>query len=122
MDTSEQFIRMADCEEIQADYDWNIGDNYAYPDEGGALQTVIGSGMPTNRWSTAIWLPRQDQLQAMLDNEIAINLLYKFHHFYNTKSDYPTMEVSLSMEQLWLAFIMFELHSKKWDGDKWAIA
>lgn len=27
--------------------------------------------------------------------------------------------VAHSMEQLWLSFVMYELHSKKWDGDKW---
>ena len=65
-----------------------------------------------------LWLPRQEDLQEMIGEEYAINLLYSFHRFYNVKTDYPPSHL-MSMEQLWLAFAMNTLHSKQWDGEEW---
>ena len=50
--------------------------------------------------SPSIWLPRQDQLQGMVEYTVGVN---KFN----------------SMEQLWLAFVMSEKYNKKWDGKDW---
>ncbi len=63
-----------------------------------------------------IWLPRQDQLQEMLwqgldEYEHWIQKLYDFI------LDLPFEP--MSMEQLWLAFIMKEKYNKIWDKDKW---
>jgi len=53
-----------------------------------------------------------------LPNELAIDLHYRLHCFLK---DYtPTAFCNdNSMEQLWLAFVMKELHGKALAGDKW---
>ena len=80
-------------------------------------------GDTTGRIKKLIWLPTQSQLQGMVEDEetkgYAINLLYKFHRFYNTKGDYPSGLVFTSMEQLWLAFVLKEKYNKTWNGSEW---
>ena len=72
-----------------------------------------------------IWLPRQDQLQEMVSDQIGLWVMLEwicqFQQGYfakpNTEERYePNVD---SMEQLWLAFVMKEKHMKTWDGDKW---
>ena len=76
-----------------------------------------------------IWLPRQDQLQGMVyesykmdvtDSPYLRNLtmLRDIHEFtqMNRKNNISQL---VSMEQLWLAFVMKEKYSKIWDGEKW---
>ena len=64
-----------------------------------------------------IWLPRQDQLQEMLDCE-TYELLDMCSEsdgiMWQALHDYAS-----SMEQLWLAFVMKEKYNKTWDKDKW---
>lgn len=64
-------------------------------------------------------LERQDQLQEMVssvvgDTTIDAFMLHSFLPFCHAE-----MTLWGSMEQLWLAFVMKELHSKIWDGDNW---
>ena len=86
-----------------------------------------------------IWLPRQEDLQKMLgyDFEKLVKKFWKsFARFseYEGASFFPpewahddTFGVSQSktwikfnsMEQLWLALVMFELHGKVWAGEEW---
>lgn len=95
-----------------------------------------------------IWLPRQDQLQEMVrDNLMPFMLLGKIQAQVNpalnlklgrdvTISDFEYEkqcdELSnrlfrqqnyyrqfISMEQLWLAFVMKEKHNKVWNGEEW---
>ena len=67
---------------------------------------------------TCIFLPRQDQLQEMIDwsgfSYIVSMQCYKIDAFYRTLNYFPD-----SMEQLWLAFVMHKKHGKRWDGEKW---
>lgn len=58
-----------------------------------------------------IWLPRQDELQDMLPYQI-IAKIKKFCESFNTN-------LTDSMEQRWLKFVMFELHKLLWSGEKW---
>lgn len=111
MDTLEQYIKMCDCEEIQ-DYAPII-----YPDLGEG-KNYYGY-ITTDKISRKIWLPYQDQIQEMFFGK-KINLRHSdivdgFYKFYRTA--YAT-EFN-SMEQLWLAFYMYEKHQKVWDGGKW---
>ena len=67
-----------------------------------------------------LWLPRQDQLQEMVEWKRLEQLQDTFIGFDNRqpwagKAD----STPPSMEQLWLAFVMKEKHDKTWDGDKW---
>ena len=72
-----------------------------------------------------VWLPRQDQLQAMLyparykekyDMCSAFAARCTFSVFNAFISDKPDV---MSMEQLWLAFVMIELHQKRWHNGEW---
>lgn len=68
---------------------------------------------------TAIWLPRQDESQDMIvkvvDYETAAILESKFHKFLVWLDEWDF----ISMEQLWLAFVMKEKYNKVWDGKEW---
>ena len=126
MDTSKQYIKMCEkAREVQRRWVTKEGDVYSW------LETRFSVEIPRiDRWcegcaeergltmpNNAIWLPRQDQLQEMVGEEYAINLLYDFHRFYNTKEDYPSQFTS--MEQLWLAFVCKEKYQKIWKNEKW---
>lgn len=63
-----------------------------------------------------IWLPRQDQLQEILKYQLG-GMIMLFHEWIE-KSVFPD-NTHDSMEQLWLAFVMKELHNKVWNGEEW---
>ena len=68
-----------------------------------------------------VWLPTQDQLQDMID----MQWFSKFHLFYAfANGEYPVhpyLAIShfKTMEQLWLAYVMKEVHGLYWDGNSW---
>lgn len=74
--------------------------------------------------SAYIYLPRQDQLQEMLQFECG--LTEKHHRFYeyiqNMNYDREQFaspfQLLESFEQLWLAFVMHEKYGKVWDDGK----
>jgi len=65
-----------------------------------------------------VWLPRQDQLQGMLNDNI--NQVVKQQgidnclHFVDI-----TQMLSMSWEQLWLCLVMLTKYNKTWDGSDW---
>ena len=65
----------------------------------------------------------QDQLQEMVGG--LYDLHYKFHEFLDDWLGWELMKYDLtvdyftSWEQLWLAFVMLEKHSKEWNGEDW---
>jgi len=82
-----------------------------------------------------LWsLPRQDQLQAMLEHRPLKDrdpvdwfcygvpgYLYSDDFGYGEEDD---IEIAYygqftSMEQLWLAFVMLTLYNKRWNGEDW---
>jgi len=132
MDCGEVYIKMCEkAEEIQKiKPEWNLeGDDgeWWYPND-------------NKREVNHIWLPRQDQLQAMVMSSgmdvtthdcFAVSLLgNRFHDFcereYNKlrlylRSQYIGVVVGLcfaSFEQLWLAFVMKERFGKIWNAEK----
>ena len=121
MDTSKEYIKMcADAVEIQSR--WNIkgkcyGDFFANSYK---ITQVLTPMMWLDDREQYIWLPRQDQLQEIInlncfdcvlvyDNE---NQEWKMFYFQSTFR-------GKSPEQLWLAFIMKERFNKTWDGNTW---
>jgi hypothetical protein len=87
------------------------------------------------RGKTDVFLPRQDQLQEMVlptireryDNKVILgHTLDDIGRVANWLTDIFLMKVrehglkSNSMEQLWLAFLMWERYQKRWDGGDWA--
>lgn len=68
------------------------------------------------------WLPRQDQLQAMITADMfGWQVIYEkdkldfFWNFVTVKTEYK----NISFEQMWLVFVMREKYSKKWNGGGW---
>ena len=137
MDTSETYIGMCEgAREIQAlkpDEDSKEGrDDHSYSslfylpvdevfgllhwdnDEG---HWMIGDYHDNT--DRAIWLPRQDQLQAMIKDKY-FQLGDMAYFFWSWIKSNIQVELGLSsMEQLWLAFVMSEKFEKIWDGGKW---
>ena len=72
-----------------------------------------------------VWLPRQDQLQEMIwdklwtycSNKVS-SLSWGVYDFYLHNEESPIPD---SMEQLWLAFYMYEKHSKYWTRQGWSL-
>ena len=131
MDTSKQNILM--CEkavEIQAS--WKIADIDIIVYGSGEVDSVCVDCLGYDHWAevrlTAIWLPRQDQLQEMViafwKEQDCINkytvLVDEFYQFVFEKEIDYTMQFK-SMEQLWLAFVMLTIYNKKWIEKDWII-
>ena len=145
MKNKEQYIKMCDTPVIQQliDHDqshvFGMGDFYATSELG------VGNVGIDPYWANIdhpLWLPSQDQLQEMLGTG---NEIYSFATWCNPETaclqgdrkagmfnhEYCSICIEnrnykrrtfTSMEQLWLAFYMFEKYSKVWDGDKWVSA
>ena len=97
MDTSETYIKMCSCNEIQ--------ENTAYLLDGNDFRSPDG-----------IWLPRQDQLQEMVDiSDWRFKLVNCASFLADNFGSFATME------QLWLAFVMKEKYHKIWNGEDWII-
>ncbi len=71
-----------------------------------------------------VWLPRQDKLQRMVENDWE-DCLYRFINYVKTnEKNFPIYEINIninSMEQLWLAFVMAEKYNKTWNGKEWIL-
>ena len=138
MDTSTEYIKMCEkATEIQKLFQALEGDWYfcrctdikEYPHGYGLM--ILSHGDPDIvsefliKSPTDVWLPRQDQLQAMLDGDFwsqfcDINYWTETDRFeiYDTKD--PIDRISLkSFEQFWLAFVMSEKFNKFWNGNDW---
>jgi hypothetical protein len=130
VDTSEQYIKMCDCPEIQDGWKPKPGD---FTSEGIVMYLYCSPLYMGVRTDTAeifriikegekvIWLPRQDQLQEMAypDGKMAIDQLGNVVSWFNHIARSYVWQFGESREQLWLAFVMWEKFSKKWDGEKW---
>uniref|UniRef100_A0A6M3JRW3 Uncharacterized protein n=2 Tax=viral metagenome TaxID=1070528 RepID=A0A6M3JRW3_9ZZZZ len=73
-------------------------------------------------WSeSCIWLPRQDQLQKMVkrgEGRLRFWVLSDLFSFLITSTTEYIAKL-MTMEQLWLAFVMKEKFNKVWDGEEW---
>ena len=73
----------------------------------------------------ALWLPRQDQLQKIIepDNARVYSLtsivMERQYHDYTKNAMGIAPELFYSMEQLWLAYIMKEKFHKVWNEEEW---
>lgn len=108
MDDSKQFIKQCEkAEEVQEQWAVYIGNNW-YVQSGGCVMLF-----DTKVDGDEIWLPRQDQLQEMVGYQIPSGTqLQLFFAFTLTQK-------RISMEQLWLAFVMKEKYGKVWNGEEW---
>ena len=127
-------IKMCEkAEEIQKGHKWQEGDYYYTPIVNGyggrtyiacnGCNSEFGS-FPDNN---SIWLPRQGQLQKMVEDLFfdyvgdddhkepdPIGMLYSFYKFSEAQP-----RLMFSMGQNWLAFVMKEKYNKVWDGGDW---
>ena len=120
MDCSVEYIKMCrKAVEIQDELPRNEDENGRKYVDGSAY--TIKYDIETKR---LIWLPRQDQLQGMGREDTDYYTLMKFDTWvFNLARVYDDIIIEkFSMEQLWLAFVMWELHSKKWDGSDWIMS
>ena len=120
MDTSKEFILM--CEKaVEIQEGW-------IPSYHDVIFNGTVGHYKMSRKSLSVFLPRQDQLQEMwlecvaekskLLNHILLDLFELWRCDENgSLRDYPSRFVS--MEQLWLAFVMEKLYSKRWSGTDW---
>ena len=126
MDTSETYIKMCDCEEVQEHRKYDGGDWICDPDDGHSwaiwqkVRGVTDEGM-RKFMDGLLWLPRQDQIQEMMKDNLST--FYWVESFYEwlrgLVNKVPMPYSDMSLEQLWLLFYMHEKHQKTWDGDKW---
>lgn len=148
MDTSEIFVKMCkQAEEIQGlspvPSDKREKDKGSlFWDNTGGLIAMLVKDNDTRRWMIGnyhdadnefIWLPRQGQLQEMVFGTGQYGARQIIKALWDScKEDgslVPREEVGVprigtvdkkwSMEQLWLAFVMFERYQKIWDGVVW---
>ena len=120
MDTSKQYIKMCDCEEVQGE--WTIppypGDYFEY-----GVVTVYWTGYkPPDDFDDSIFLPRQDQIQEWVWNKDGpvspLRLFGRFCAFHFSLGP-PELSDFHTPEQLWLAFYMYETFGKVWNGEEW---
>ena len=133
MDTSETYIKMCEkAEEIQvhkiSEGDYYYSDNWERGHE--LVKGRVAFAYDEKNWdgdvsyvysnsTRVIWLPHQDQLQEMIGNFTEQKDL--LNRYFNSESpDYIGWDAHVtSMEQLWLAFVMYERYGKIWDGTNW---
>ncbi len=137
MDKTEIFIKMCDCAEVQEGKPqdgvggrWLNGSiivSNGFQSERGDFYHIVdtedektcescGNTETYIKCTKSTWLPRQDQLQEMVDWTWIIQL----HHLYKDCNDNPQYWGQFaSWEQLWLAFVMKEKFSKVWAGKEW---
>ena len=69
---------------------------------------------------TTTWLPSQEQLQGMMDDDCAICMHSRFSAFVNWWLDgHQLDEKGSSMTKLWLEFVMKVKYDKVWNGVVW---
>jgi len=124
MDTSKEYIKM--CEKAVEIQDKT---EIIFAEKVSDVVIVDGdwwfyAGADSNQYKK-IWLPRQDQLQGMIQGSVWEKIL-RFKDFHHVKEDgSPIQRISCGLEnittfeQLWLAFVMKEKFNKTWNGEDW---
>lgn len=132
MDTSPKYIEMCEAAgEVQALWkpawgDW-IADKGMSEDGACVMMTVRfkASGfLDAKDKSDLVWIPRQDQLQAMmvgasLFSWTTLALFESYCREFQMDSEFAFISGHYSWEMLWLAFVMNQKYYKKWNGQEW---
>lgn len=135
MDTTPEYIKMCEkAEELEELWQPTIADmviqrlwqnRWFYVTYHEAEMIKEPQSNKSDMWkSQYIWLPRQDQLQEMVFDDIPYQKLLRFTKFCQSNiyaDDDPILwwAERRSIEQLWLMFMMFECHNKTWNGEEW---
>lgn len=123
MDTTFKYIKMCEkAQEIQElKYNPMIGGNFYFNKDNNQIGTDKECTLSQfSKNKDSIWLPRQDQLQEMV--EIDIFTCFKSGTLeienYSTNKTSIYFEQFITFEQLWLAFVMKEKFSKIWNEEQ----
>ena len=126
MDTSSDYLKMCEkATEITNHWHYEFGDFYVSlaADIASEAQTIVSDLELHSSYMhqiKAVWLPRQDQLQALILDQYATpwDLVIEFANtLMSDKTSY--FEKFPSMEQIWIAYIMDKKFNKTWDGKNW---
>jgi hypothetical protein len=126
MDTSSEYIKMCEkAEEIMHTWHYAFGDFFVSMTAGisSEPQTLVSDlelHASYMHQIKAVWLPRQDQLQALILDQYATpwDLVIEFANtLMSDKASY--FDRFPSMEQIWLAYIMAKKFNKTWTGADW---
>ena len=127
MDKTEQFIKMADCPEIQEE--WTIppheGDFYKLLKDEVNVWHKKDEYLNQDTLHLAIWLPRQDQIQEMMGKSESCFCIFQIKDGWGGEiiqdREHVFYVATSSPEQVWLAFYFHEKHSKLWSSkeEKW---
>jgi len=128
MDTSKEYIKMCDCEEVQRHRNstdnckwFKMGDWRVKYHRDKEIILVFGDRLESWRKLPTTWLPRQDQIQEMMG-------MVSPESWYRSNTGWPAWDENFhgyadvfvdTGEKLWLCFFMQEKHGKKWDGEGW---
>lgn len=135
----EYILQCEKAKEIQKEAPLMVGNRYAYLrrkhneywilDKEAPIVEIIQRSRsdcnPTHLFEDSIercWLPRQDELQEMVKPKglnCAFNYIGGLSRFIDKKRIYSCGFITL--DQLWLAFVMFERYSKQWSGKDWVV-
>ncbi len=103
---------------------FDVDDSYPGKEKG-LVEIRNGSRLDQEEWipqQDLIWLPYQDQLQKMVNENLSTwGKLNKFHTYCSIIVNYPEIgaKSQWSFEQFWLAFVMKENFNKVWTGEEW---
>jgi hypothetical protein len=128
MDASPLYMKMCEkASEIMVYWKPDFGDFYVSM-AGGILSecqpitSELELRLPYMNQIKALWIPRQDQLQEIISDHYTTpwDLAVEFANaLMGGASDY--FDKFLSMEQLWLAYVMKQKFNKRWDGKDWVL-
>jgi len=138
MDTTPEYVKMCEkATEIWIPHHMEIGDYFLALEENrtvGICTERIDNFVYSpnlkhgNEDNNCIWLPRQDQLQEMVTYHKCptchIERTYQYANAcLNAWEDADMGQTGwggpITMEQLWLAFVMKEKFNKTWTGEEW---
>jgi len=124
MDTTEPYIKMCEkAKELQEPTEFEAGDFWCWNWETKEVIVAAVSGGERGKglFGNRIWLPRQDQLQAMISNHWGDTYYALSDWLESLDENYPCGKLFYSWEQLWLAFLFAEKYGKYWDGSDWVL-
>lgn len=135
MDTSETYIKMSEKARffiVKPKHAWQDGDFYVSQNTNGFIGSYVKvyceediGGIPQEDqedfYKSLIPIYRQDQLQEMIRRTdiYARPLVAIFAKWVHEELDHILLRHLISMEQLWLAFVMKEKYNKLWNGEEW---
>jgi len=119
MDTSQEYIKMCDCKEVQKSYyDIDEVDHFTIFDKEKKIMYWRSRYTTDQLMIYEVWVPHQDQLQNMIYHLACdYRMLQDFYYWcqVNRMDDRTRYRIKgMSLEQLWLQFYMWREHEKVW--------